>query len=432
MRERALAIAAVVAVLAAYVFYASRGTFRFPLGPWGQSYYANLAEGFLGGQLSMTSAPSEELKRLADPYDFAQRGGVPVLWDASYFEGRYYLYFSPVPVLLFYAPVRLIAGAYPSDAFAACFFACIAFLFFAAVVRRARPKQLPLWLWILLVGVGNVIPFVITGVLFYQVAVACAMTFTAAWMYAATRFVETPSSRWAMAMGLFLGLAIATRPNLAVLVVVQALIVFRHRRLLVHAALPLLAIGCALAAYNYARFRNPFEFGVSYQLARVPMQGRTVCGVCGPGELPRLANHISHYVFWPVLFHGRFPYVWVQNHRLDPAVTYPGEPEPIAGIAPVTPLALVGTFFALLLGWRRQHFLFGGWLVLLTLSSCWWVTARYTLDFLGLILLGAVLNIEAGLALLAERGVPVRGVRWACAALAVYSVAVGMLLPITR
>ena len=122
---RAMRVAAVVAVLVAYVFYGSHGTFRFPLGPWGQSYYANLAEGFLQGRLSMAAAPAEELGRLADPYDFEQRRDIPVLWDASYFEGRYYLYFSPLPALLFYAPVRLVAGAYPSDDFAACFFACI-------------------------------------------------------------------------------------------------------------------------------------------------------------------------------------------------------------------------------------------------------------------------------------------------------------------
>jgi hypothetical protein len=412
---------AVLAVLAAYWFYGSHGTFRWPLGPWGQSYYAGLAEGFLSGELSMAPRPAEELARLPDPYDFHARGEIPVLWDASYFEGKYYLYFSPVPVLLFYAPVRLIAGAYPSDDFAATFFASISFLFSAAIVWRTRWN----WLWILVVGVGNVIPYVIVGVLFYQVAVACAMAFTGAWAYSVVRFLENP--RWAIPMGIFLGMAIATRPNLAVLLLVQALILVRHRGAILNVAAPLFVIACALAAYNYARFRDPFELGVTYQMARVPMRGRTICGVCGPGEVPRLMNHASHYVFWPILFHGKFPWVWVQNNRLDPEVTYPGSPEPIAGVAPVTPLALIGTGFALLLTRERRgrYLVLAGWLVLLALSSCWWVTARYTLDFLSLMLTGAILCIDDALAFFSER----KPLRWACALLALYSIVLGLLLP---
>ncbi|HEX6084453.1 MAG TPA: hypothetical protein VF266_08000 [Thermoanaerobaculia bacterium] len=412
----------VLAVLVAYAFYGSHGTFTWPLGPWGQSYYANLAEGFLAGKLSMAAEPAAELTKLADPYDFAARGDIPVLWDASYFEGRYYLYFSPVPALLFYIPVRVITGAYPNDDCAATFFAAISFLFFAGVVWRTRWS----WLWILVIGVGNVVPYVIVGVLFYQVAVACAMAFTAAWAFSVVRFLDG-NGRWAIPMGIFLGMAIATRPNLIVLLLVQGLILVKHRNAILKVLAPLAVIACALMAYNYARFRDPLEFGVTYQMARVPMQGRAICGVCGPGEVPRLINHASHYVFWPLLFHGEFPWVWVQNNRLDPAVTYPGSPEPIAGMAPVTPLAIVGTGFALLLTRERRgrSLVLAGWIVLLALSSCWWVTARYTLDFLGLILSGAILCIDDALIFFNER----RALRWACALLALYSIVLGLLLP---
>ena len=414
MRERVLRIVAVVAVLAAYVFYGSEGTWRFPLGPWGQSYYANLSEGFLEGRLSMKASPDPALTRLANPYDFAARGDIPVLWDASYFEGRYYLYFSPVPVVLLYAPVRMLSGAYPNDALAATVFASIGFLFLAAIVQRP--------LWILLVGVGNVVPFVITNVLFYQVAAACGYAFTAVWAFAVFRFRAAPSMRWALAMGVFLAMAIATRPNLIVLVAVQALIVFSHRRFWIAVIAPLALIACAMLAYNYARFRDVTEFGVSYQMGRLPMQDRTICGICGPGEIPRLANHAAHYAFWPPVFLQKFPYAWVQNHRLDPATTYPGGGEPIAGLFPITPLTLLGSFLALLAAPRRTGALLvlGGWLVLLALSSCWWVTARYTLDFLGLILAGSILCIEDFKP------------RWVVVTLAIYSIALGTLLPFQR
>ncbi len=448
MRERVLATAAVAAVLAAYCFYGSLGTWRFPLGEWGQSYYAGLAEGFLHGKLSMAAMPDPALTRLANPYDFDARGDVPVLWDASYFEGRYYLYFSPVPALLFYAPVKLIFGAYPSDALAATFFASIGFLFLAALIWRARPKQLPAWLWILFAGVGNLIPFVITRVLFYMVAAACGLAFTAAWAWAVVRFREAASMRWALAMGVFLAMAIATRPNLIVLVVLGVILsrkdgegpsrvplgkvlrpsfaALRRLRMTLYVLAPLLLVACAMLAYNYARFRDVREFGVSYQMARTPMEGRKLCGICGPGEIPRLVNHAAHYIFWPPVFLSQSPHVFVQNHRLDAAVAYPGDPEPVAGIAPVTPLALLASFFALLVPWRRDGPLFiaAGWLVLLALSSCWWVTARYTLDFLPLFLAGTVLCVEDGVA--------TRGARVACIVLAIYSIVIGVLLPLQR
>ena len=416
MRERVLRIGAVVAVLTAYVFYGSEGTWRFPLGPWGQSYYANLAEGFLEGGLSMKALPDPALAGLPNPYDFEARGSIPVLWDASLFEGKYYLYFSPVPAALFYAPVRILTGGYPNDALAATLFASIGFLFLAAIVRRP--------LWVLVAGVGNVVPFVITDVLFYQVAAACAYALTAAWAYAVVRFRAAPSMRWAAAMGVFLSMAIATRPNLIVLVFVQLLIVFRHRRVWPAVLAPLALVACAMLAYNYARFRDVTEFGVSYQMGRLPMQGRTICGVCGPGEIPRLVNHAAHYVFWPPVFLHKFPYAFVQHHRLDRAVSYPGGGEPIAGLAPITPLAIVGSFFALLAPRRGTGaiLVLGGSLVLLALSSCWWVTARYTLDFLGLVLAGALLCID-------EAAVEHRAF---LVALALYSIVIGTLIPLQR
>jgi hypothetical protein len=223
-------------------------------------------------------------------------------------------------------------------------------------------------------------------------------------------------------MGVFLSLAIATRPNLLVLVLVQAWIVFRDRRVWPAVLAPLALVACGILGYNYARFGDATEFGVSYQMGRLPMQGRTICGVCGPGELPRLVNHVVHYVAWPPVFLQKFPYAFVQHHRLDPAVTYPGGGEPIAGVAPITPLAIIGSFLALLAARRSTGsiLVLGGWLVLFALSSCWWVTARYTLDFVGLVLAGALLCIDDAQP------------RWLTWPLALYSIALGLLLPFQR
>ena len=124
-RSRSLSLAAIVAVLAAYAYFGGNGKFAFGLISWRESYYASLAEGFLRGQLSMAHEPPPALAQLPDPYIHAARkaAGIRPLWDASYFEGKYYLYYSPVPALLFHIPLRLVTGGYPRDTLATTFFA---------------------------------------------------------------------------------------------------------------------------------------------------------------------------------------------------------------------------------------------------------------------------------------------------------------------
>lgn len=104
---------AVLCVLTLYAYFGGGGSFDFRrLRGVEDSLYANLAEGFSRGHLYMASAPDARLARLSDPYDPAARGGINYIWDASYFNGRYYLYFSPLPALIFYMPYRTLRGGY--------------------------------------------------------------------------------------------------------------------------------------------------------------------------------------------------------------------------------------------------------------------------------------------------------------------------------
>src|SRR5687767_3100512 len=104
-----LTAVAILFVLYAYTFFATYGHFHFHSRPWdlpggrpADAYYASLAEGFLRGQLSMAHEPHASLMAMPHPYNMEARDAaqVPYLWDASYFDGRYYLYFTPLPALL--------------------------------------------------------------------------------------------------------------------------------------------------------------------------------------------------------------------------------------------------------------------------------------------------------------------------------------------
>ncbi len=124
--------------------------------------------------------------------------------------------------------------------------------------------------------------------------------------------------------------------------------------------------------------------------------------------------------------------------RLDPALSFPGRPEPIVGLAAMLPLALAGAVVAPMLARRLDekdagtrvglYLVAGGWLVLFGLSTCWWVTVRYTLDFVMLTMMGAALCLEAAFARMSPLGYRGFTIRIAARLLAAGSIALGLLL----
>ncbi|HEY0160928.1 MAG TPA: hypothetical protein VGF28_26830 [Thermoanaerobaculia bacterium] len=433
------AAAAAAFVLTAYAFFASAGTWEFRRIPvWWQTFYANQAEGFLSGQLSIAGKPEPELLALENPYLLEQRASLPgYMWDASLYNRKYYLYFSPVPVLLFVIPFKLVATKYPSDELTAAVFCAWAFLASVAFLWRAGMRS-PLW--VLLAGVGGIVPFFLLEIRVYEVAAACGLAMGATWAYTLLRFLQVPSPRTAFLMGLFLGLTIATRPNMIVLLPVALLALWKQRRRVVAFALvPVFVIGSAYAVYNYARFGSPFETGLRYQLTAVPMQNETPCRLCNRSDLTRFFNTLMHYTVFPPKFFSVFPFVDMRFNDLDMTVSFPAIPEQVAGIAAITPLTMLGTALgALLLLARRAAappparaavlLLAAAWIVLLALSTCRWVTARYSLDFYALMVLGTIVAVEHGLVFLKEAGVMTRPIRAFVVLLACYSIVTGLLL----
>lgn len=425
-------VAAIVFVVLACVFAGSTGRFSFKFVEWQDSYYASLAEGFLGGQVSMAHVPDPALVAIPDPYLPELRKAAPSLHDASYFEGRYYLYFTPLPALLAYIPVKVIAGRYPSDAVVGTLFAVCAFLAQAAFVLRALKEKgtwLPRWLWLLFVGAGNITLFILVDVWMYEVAALCGAMFTSFWAYALLRFNEHASWRSAALLGTFLALSIVSRPTLLILGVVT-LFALRRWRDAVALAVPLLVVGSMYAAYNYARFRSPFETGQQYQLTNVPLRDFPACRLCTGPELGRFFNSVNQYLFRAPAVNARFPFVSLSYNEYDPSVMFPAKHEEVGGVLAVIPLTMMGALLLLLARTRHRTatlLTVAGWLTMFGLSTCAWITARYELDFIPAMVLGSVLAIETGLTQLNAT----RLARAVVALLAVYSIAIGTLLGFT-
>lgn len=451
MRKQAGLIISVLFVVLVYAFFASGGTWKFRTLQWheqhnaslGADYYARLAEGFRTGHLSMEASVDPRLETLPNPYDYDARAsaGIEALWDASYYRGHYYLYHSPLPVILFYLPFRLIFGAYPPDSLAAVVFCGWALVMSALFLKRALAERhrLPMSIWVLLAGLGNVIVFLLSDIRVYEIAVMTAMAMSMTWAWALLRFSEEPRTRSAVWMGVWLALAVAARPNLIVLLLPTLMAIFAARdrqpllRIARAALLPIVVSTVILWSYNYARFGNPFEIGVKYQMEFTSMVGKRVCSVCNTKEVLRVFNNAEHYLFWAPSLESHFPFVSLQVTRLDPAVSAPLGADTIVGIVAMVPLVMIGALFALILaGLRRSdaasRVMLGGWLVLGALCTCWWVVARYSLDFTPLIVVASAVTIERGLALFEEWEVRTAMLRRVMIALAAYSIVIGLLL----
>jgi hypothetical protein len=448
-RAHAPTALAIAVVLAAYAWFAGGASFNFPRINWDQSYYASLSEGFFHGHLYMAYQPDPRLMALPFPYDYkAREGKVDYVWDASYFNGHYYLYFSPLPALIFYMPYRLLRTGYPRDALAAAVFATWALLAAVGFVRRAlalmgRRPRIPLPIWILMIGFGNVTLFHLMDIRVYEAAILAGSAMSATWAYALVRYIESPSVSRAAWMGVWLALAISVRPNLLVLLTVTAYVLWdgfstRARRVIA-AAVPLAIVAAMLFGYNYARFGQFLESGHTYQLTFVPMEGKRVCSLCTPAEGARFVNMALEYVFWAPAVRSKFPWVNLQFANPDPATSFPMGAEQILGIAPLVPLALVATLFAALLLMRRgatidrgtragMLLMLGSWLILFGLSTCWWIVSRYSLDFMYLMTAATAVCIEAGLEWLDSLGMRMRALRAAVIALACYTIILGFII----
>lgn len=446
MARRVPTAVAVLLVLGAYFYFASAGTWEFRRVEWWAAFYPGQIEGFLDGQLSLRHEADPALAKLANPYDPSQRANIPYSWDASYYKGKYYLYFSPIPALIFTLPFKLIGRGYPSDHLTMFFFAAWAFLASVAFTQRAlrhipAMKHVPFSLWVLLIGIGNVIPFSLTEVRVYEVAVACGMAMAAMWAYTLLRFIEKPTTRSAVIMGTFLALTIATRPNLIVLLLITGAVLLTRRRFIIAAAIPVMLVGSAYAIYNYQRFGSPFQTGLSYQLTTKSMLDETPCRLSCGDDFTRFMNTLMHYVFYPPKFVSTFPYADLRNNDVDPLTSFPAMAEQVGGIAAVTPIAMLGSALALLLLLAKRteniglraglYVLAAGWIIMLALSTCRWVVARYSLDFAGLMLIGAIIALEHGLTFLRESGVAVRPLRVLVVVVAIYSIATGCLMGFT-
>ena len=249
-------------------------------------YYDLLAQGFVSGHLYLPIEPAPELLALADPWDPARnrRYAAP---DLALYGGRYYLYHGPVPAVFLFAPWRFITKRDLPQGFAVFLFCTLGYVFSAATLLRllrstdARPRLRFFGLLLLALGVCQGSPFLLERASVYEVAISGGYCFVSVgfWFLLWGLSRSDCTALCSALAGLILGLAIGCRPDLVFTGVFGCIALFwvlRNRagtmaaiRSREFAALAgSFAVSCLLiAAYNYARFADPLEFGMRFEMA---------------------------------------------------------------------------------------------------------------------------------------------------------------------
>lgn len=353
MTEKWLCRWAVIAyVLMVYAFYP---TFHLSFNAIPNNLYQYLTESFLSGHLNLLVSPSPELLQLADPYDPTQNIHLR-LHDASLYKGKYFLYFGPLPVVMFYMPFKLLTGFYPSGGFAAFFFLSLGFivnfLLLIKIKERYFPRvsELQLVLMGSLLGFTNGAPFLMSRPMTYEVAIAAAYCFMSFALFFLYKIFQQYKTKDLILFSLYLSLCVAARPHfvLVCFFMLPALLIYllRHtenRRLTLTAALfiPAAGVGAILALYNYLRFGSIFDFGHLWQLSCNNIQALHV-ELATLGKIPRnLAYSFYFYFLQPFTVGSTFPYIGLLWHNCWYHIDNDYYLEAVAGVLTTTPFILL-------------------------------------------------------------------------------------------
>jgi hypothetical protein len=317
--ERAALAAALLTIagLSAFtLWFASNGLFpRFPrIG----SLYPLLGDAILHGQAALLEIPDPALARLDNPYDLRQREGLAYLWDASYFDGKYYLYWGPVPALVFSAAGWITPGQPPDQLvvlLAGLGLMGVLLSLLWKIRRRWYPRApgLSLGLFIFAAVMNLPVLFLLVRPHQYETSILSGLFFLFLGLLGLWNWMDSRRPGWLALAGTGWGLAVASRYNLALSVGVftaaALLLAWRARRagrpfgrsaLALAAPLALCALGLGL--YNLARFGSPLQTGLAYQLTvAVPEAGYFSSGYFLP--------NLYRYMFYPYRPSGVFPVI---------------------------------------------------------------------------------------------------------------------------
>jgi hypothetical protein len=438
-----------VTIVLIYAWFASTGYWT----NWFNEtyYYDLLATSFRHGQIALEVQPDPALLALEEPYEPENREGIPVLWDATFYNGKYYLYWGPAPALLL-AFLKFFYSPGIGDKTLTFLFLSGTLIFLTLLILelwREHFSEIPKWMVLLTIafaGLVNPMPYILVEGRIYEAAIIAGQFFFLGGLYSLVCAFNRPSALRFVLAGLFLALSVGSRTTLAPAVTFIALIVFvravKSRQksdvsLLLAFAAPLALGFIGYAWYNVARFGSITEFGLRHQLTSYNLY-KQLDETFSPKYIP---PNLYKTFFNPLERRQAFPYIFPTRWS-GPAWLGENLPqfylllaESVTGILIGSPFVL----FAILAGfgikkqfqWTLAVIAGSAFLSFLTLQMFFFTAMRYMLDFIPALSILAAIGFWQGSMLLTRRPLARKLYGIFAGALFVFSITMSLLLSVS-
>jgi len=281
--------------LASYSVYGFRDN---ELAPKYVKVYSHLmTDALLKKQLHLDVEVPKVLLETERPYDYVNRTNLGIVQsgrtyldtlenviipDMSLYKGKFYSYFGMAPVIVLFAPYKLITGNYLPNSIGAFLFGSIATILLMLLwkqITQTYLKKLPYFFFLIggaTLYASSLIPIVLTIHYFNIIAQFSALAFIILGVIMLLQAKEKLSPKFLFISSLSFALAVACRPSALFWSILIPVMLWDKRKELINTAgnllaitIPFFTIGSILARYNYARFDSFFEFGAAYQMVTI-------------------------------------------------------------------------------------------------------------------------------------------------------------------
>lgn len=284
-------------------------------------YSKYLVNSIINKKAEISLEPSEELKNLENPYNPEERENVEYYFDASYYNGKYYIYFGIVPAILVFVPYTLITGQYlpiSSGTFIFVIIAIIASAILAIQIYKRWFKNLPfnllilfiVSLWISGLYIWNTWRIwayeltLISGFAFVLLGLICILL--------ATKNKNNINMKYLVLSCLCMALSVGCRPTflLSSFLLIPFLYdiiktSYKNKKLkyaIPAIVIPYIIVAIPLMFYNYIRYDSIFEFGAKYQLTAVDVTNLS-------DRYKDIPKGLYEYLLEPPKFKTEYPYI---------------------------------------------------------------------------------------------------------------------------
>jgi len=380
------------------------------LDKWLKMYSHNMTDALLKKQLHLDIEPPKALLEAERPYDHAYRiqkgiyfNNDDVIIDATFYKGKYYSYYGMIPVILLFAPYKLITGNYLPNSIGAFLFASVAtillMLLWKQIVQNYL-KKIPYFFFLIggaTLYASSFIPIASTMVYFHIIPQYSALAFTILGTIMLLKAKEKLSMKYLIISSFSFSIAVACRPTSLFWSILIPIVLWDKRKELINTSryllaiiIPFLIIGFILAWYNYARFDSPFSFGETYLIMHTNQDMYKQINIIG--KIHSLIKTFLFVLFNPPNLDLTFPFISAKISNIPISITNLfHEYESIVGILS---FPIMWFLFYIRKVNILKSFIFAGILIsLLNIFNLAFVARnwRYIMDFSWIITIGALI-----------------------------------------